>query len=75
MAGTTCHEMNQPMQRILGQTQLLSFKTSEDETKRVKIDIILEEINRMADITSRIMKMSKYKTVDYLEGKIIDIND
>jgi len=39
-----------------------------------KIKSIRLQIDRMGSITKKLMRITRYETTDYLEGKIIDIN-
>lgn len=75
MAGTTCHELNQPLQIVSGYTQLILAGLKENNSIKSKMTTIYREVERMGNITLRIQNISKYKTVDYLDGKIIDINE
>ncbi len=76
MAGTVCHEMNQPMQIISGYSELLLMKTSENDPIHKKLSAIIEQIRRMSTITRKLMMIKDYKTQDYIGfGRIIDIHD
>ena len=35
---------------------------------------INEQVDRMAEITRKIMKIKKYETIKYIDGKIVDID-
>lgn len=74
MAGTVCHEMNQPIQVITGYSELMLLDLSEDNPLHKKIKIIGEQIDKLAMITEKLMRVTKYETKDYLESKIIDID-
>ena len=74
MAGAVCHEMNQPMQIIIGNSDLLLMHISENNQLYDKINKIREGIDRMRMITSKIKNITKYETKAYSGGiKIIDI--
>jgi signal transduction histidine kinase len=76
MAGTICHEMNQPMQIIAGYSELLLMKTSENDPIYKKLNTIIEQIRRMSNITRKLMMIKDYKTQDYIGfSRIIDIHD
>jgi len=76
MAGTVCHEMNQPMQIIFGYSELLLMKTSENDPIYKKLNTIIEQIRRMSTITRKLMMIKDYKTQDYIGfSRIIDIHD
>ncbi|MEN6373401.1 MAG: PAS domain S-box protein [Smithella sp.] len=75
MAGTICHEMNQPMQIISGYSDMLSMNISENDPIKWKIDTIRKQIDRMAAITQRLMNIKNFETQDYAGfGRIININ-
>ncbi len=76
MAGTVCHEMNQPMQIISGYSELLLMKTSENDPIYKKLSAITEQIRRMSTITRKLMMIKDYKTQDYIGfSRIIDIHN
>ncbi len=76
MAGTVCHEMNQPMQIISGYSELLLMKTSENDPIYKKLNAIVEQIRRMSAITKKLMMIRDYKTQDYIGfSRIIDIHN
>lgn len=74
MAGGVCHELNQPLQAITGFVQLLALQTDPDDPRCEYIDIIKGQAERMAEITKKLMNITRYETIDYLgEIKIINI--
>lgn len=74
-AGMICHELNQPMQAILGQADLLSMTVKEPDPQRKRIDIIKEQIMRMSRITRKLMGITRYETKPYIgESKIVDLD-
>ncbi|MEN6320256.1 MAG: PAS domain S-box protein [Syntrophaceae bacterium] len=75
IAGTVCHEMNQPMQIISGYSELLLMNTPETNPIYNKLKTIIEQIRRMAAITRKLMMIGEYKTQDYIGfSKIIDLH-
>jgi len=74
MAGTVCHELNQPLQAILGYSQLLMFDIDINDPLYSKAEMIVEQVNRMKNINSKLMKVTEYETKYYLQEKIIDID-
>ncbi len=75
MAGAVCHELNQPLQSITGFIQLLDLQTSRDDPRVEYIDIIKDQAERMAGITRKLMRITRYETIPYIENtKIIDID-
>jgi len=75
MAGAVCHELNQPMQSVLGFSQLLMDDLTEDDSVYEYISIIKSQIDKMGRITKKLMRITRYETLDYIEStKIIDID-
>jgi len=74
MAGTVCHEMNQPMQAILGYSELLMLNIKENDPLFHRLKRIKDKIERMGTITQKLAGVTKYETKDYLNDKIIDID-
>lgn len=73
IAGAICHELNQPMQVVLGYTELLMMDVPEDAPLYDSIKAIKSQIERMGTITKKLMTITQYKTKDYLKGKIVDL--
>ncbi|NTW07315.1 MAG: PAS domain S-box protein, partial [Syntrophaceae bacterium] len=76
MAGAICHEINQPMQIISGYSEMLLANASENHSIHAKLNTINEQIQRMGNITKKLMKIKNFNTQDYAGfGRIIDINN
>jgi PAS domain S-box-containing protein len=75
MAGAVCHELNQPMQEAMFTcSDLLSNESLTQTELHKKARRIREQLNRMANMTRRLMHITRYETIDYINGeKIIDI--
>lgn len=76
VAGTICHEMNQPMQIISGNIDLLMLGATGNEKEYAKLNLIKEQIQRVKAISNKLMMITEdyYKTIDYLGlSRIIDI--
>lgn len=74
MAGAVCHELNQPLHSILGYTELLSNDLPEGHSATARLQKISAQLERLRETTSKIMKITTYKTKTYPNGKIIDID-
>ena len=73
MAGAICHEMNQPLQVIIGHVDLLSI-TNNDERVLQSLKIMNEQISKIGIITKKLMGLKKYSSREYLDDiKITDI--
>ncbi len=74
MAGAVCHELNQPLQAISGYSELLLMSLKEGDPHHEQIGKIKGLVDRMGEITKKLMGITKYKTKGYLNGNIIDID-
>ena len=72
MAGAVCHELNQPLQIVLGYLEL--FLETEPENAQGAIEGIKKEVLRIGELTGKIMKITRYEAKPYLEGRIVDID-
>lgn len=74
MAGAVCHEMNQPMQTILGNCELMIMDMDEDSSYYDRVSAIKSQIDRMGVLMGKLMNIKDYKTRRYIERDIIDID-
>jgi PAS domain S-box-containing protein len=73
MAGAVCHEINQPLQAILGYSELLLMKDTR-EMGEDNIHSIKSQASRLGKITRKLSNITHYRTVDYPGNKrIVDI--
>ena len=68
MAGGICHELSQPMQVISGYAELLMADISEDNPLHGDIEEIKNHVVKMAQITKKLMRITRYETREYIEG-------
>jgi len=74
-AGTFCHELNQPLQNISGYTELMNMNIDKQKDLQKYIFRISEEVERMGNLTKKIMKITSYSTKKYPGGHdIIDMD-
>ena len=73
MAGAVCHEINQPLQVLLGQTEILNIESENDSPLKNNLEIIADQIKKIAKITRKLMNITKYETKPYISRNIIDI--
>jgi signal transduction histidine kinase len=74
LAGATCHEMNQPMQVVLGYSELIRKELPPGDPMGGKLHEIIVQIEKMDRILKKIRAIARYESMDYLDGiKIIDI--
>jgi nitrogen-specific signal transduction histidine kinase len=70
--GAICHEMNQPLQAIMGNVELLAQYRLEDNAY-LKIKRIFREIERIKMITKQLMNVTDYRSKPYLSTRILDL--
>lgn len=73
MAGAVCHELNQPLQAVSGYFELIMMDVKENSSIFAKIENIKKQIDRMSEITQKLMRITRYETKDYLKRRIIDL--
>lgn len=75
MAGAACHELSQPLQVVLGLSQLIGSSISKDDPLYEKLEKMNLQIDKMGGIIQKIMNLTTYETREYLKGvsRIIDI--
>ena len=75
LAGTTAHELNQPLTGVIGYAELLMRQLTRDSPLYEAAEVILSESQRMAAIVRKIGKITRYETRSYLGGtKILDLD-
>ncbi len=76
MAGTICHELNQPLQILSGYTELLMSDPALDPNIQKKLQTIKEQTARMERITRKLLTINDCSFKDYAGiAKIMDIHD
>ena len=60
MVRTLCHDLNQRMQGIVGYTDLLFANILDDNPQVEYIEPIEDQIDKAAEITKKIMDITKY---------------
>jgi len=73
LAGAVCHELNQPLQVLSGHTALMLSGTDKNDPLCQRAETMKGQIDRMAQTTLKLMNITRYKTKDYQEEKIFDI--
>jgi DNA-binding response OmpR family regulator len=73
MAGAVCHELNQPLQSVSGFSELLLMDMTPDDPQRETLTMIKEGIDRIGELTRKIMKITRYQSKPYLSSTIVDI--
>jgi nitrogen fixation/metabolism regulation signal transduction histidine kinase len=70
--GAVCHELNQPLQAIMGNAELLAQHRLEDSA-HLKIRKICEEIERIKKINKQLLNLTDYQSKPYLSSSILDL--
>ncbi|MGD9007873.1 MAG: histidine kinase dimerization/phospho-acceptor domain-containing protein [Desulfobacteraceae bacterium] len=70
--GAICHEMNQPLQAILGNVELLTKFQLEDDAIS-KIETIFSQMERINRINAKLMNLAHYQSKPYLSTNILDV--
>lgn len=74
-AGAVCHELNQPLQALSGYTEMLNADQSTPPEMKRMVATIQSQIRRLAEITGKLQRITRYKTQSYGNGAtIIDID-
>ena len=74
-AGGVCHELNQPLQYVLGAVQILMMDIPPEDPIHQRLDTIRAHVEDMGDITRRLAKITQYRSRKYAGGRyIIDIS-
>ena len=76
IAGTICHELNQPLQVLVGRLDLIRLQGEYSEKMRGHLDSITQSVKKISDITLKLKQITNYRTKPYLESiRIIDLSD
>lgn len=74
LAGTTAHELNQPLTSVMGYAELLVRKAGEGSPFTSSLKVILQEAGRMAEIVRKIGQITRYETKSYVGStQILDL--
>ncbi len=73
-AGAICHELNQPMMAISGNTELLISVLDSTDPHYERLAKIKTQVQRMGAITQKLMGITRYETRRYTSGEqIVDL--
>jgi PAS domain S-box-containing protein len=74
LAGTTAHELNQPLTSVLGFAELLKRRLKTDDESYKRVDTIFREAERMKEIVKKIGKITRFELKSYVgESQILDL--
>lgn len=75
MAGAVCHELSQPAMIIAGYAEIFLLSIDKQSPLFEKIDKIRAQVERIGELTQKLMNITKYETREYSQGKtIVDID-
>jgi len=74
MAGAVCHELNQPLQIVSGFSEMLLMDMEPCDPNYKMLNTIKTGIDRIGELTHKIMKITRYQSKSYLKSKIVDID-
>jgi len=75
MAGAVCHELSQPLQSVSGFSEMLLMDLEMGDPKYKTLKTIKEGIDRIAGLTRKIMRITRYQSKPYLRSQIVDIEN
>ena len=74
LAGAVCHELNQPLQVIMGYAEMLQQSLSPDSPQHSRIEKISAQAAKLGDITKKLAAITRYETKSYIQKtRIVDI--
>jgi len=74
LAGTTAHELNQPLTTIMGLVELLQSRVQDDPSLTDQLERVYAETERMSAIVKRIGRITRFSTTSYVgETEILDL--
>ena len=73
MAGAVCHELNQPLQVILGNSEIMLMDLEADHPLSTRVRRIQEQVKRMSKTTRNLIEITSYETKRFPQGTVIDI--
>lgn len=75
-AGGASHELNQPLQVILGKLDLLLMKAEPESADSLKLAQIMTEVERMTEIVKKLSRLTTYRAGDYAGvSKILSVDE
>jgi signal transduction histidine kinase len=74
MAGTVAHELNTPLQVVIGNSQLLQEEFDSSTETHVELQKIINNLHEMAQIIKKLPLIDRVELKDYVGNtKILDI--
>ncbi len=73
-AGGICHEMNQPLQVIVGNLELLKMNIDPADPNMKFVENVILQAEKLGLITKKLTHITHYETKAYVQGTIFDID-
>ena len=74
MAGAVCHELSQPLQIVATCCDLLLRGLDPRDPKVATFGKLRAGVDRLGDLTGKILRVTEYRTKDYMDGRrIVDL--
>jgi PAS domain S-box-containing protein len=73
LAGAMCHELNQPLQVIMGSMELLKRDIQNGMISDKRMVEIERQVEKMGQITHKFDKITRYKIKKYVKETILDV--
>ena len=75
LAGAVCHELSQPAMIIDGYADILMMAKEDDPKLKSMMVKLKDQIGRISTMTEKLMKITRYESREYAQGKtIVDID-
>lgn len=76
MAGAVCHELNQPLQVVMGNSELLAYSLKEQSPEYESVEEIRRASERLGELTRKLMRIARYETKQYIgdRSSIVDLD-
>ena len=75
LAGTTAHELNQPLTSLLGLSEVLRRGLESEHPLRATVEAVMREAERIAEIVRKLGRITRYETKAYVGGaKNVDLD-
>jgi len=76
LAGSICHELNQPLQVLVGRLDLIRLQDAGNEKLRNHLDSITQSVKKISTITLKLRQLTNYRTKTYIDDfRIFDLTE
>jgi CheY-like chemotaxis protein len=71
LAGAAAPELNHPLTGVLGYAHLLAKRVERGSQTARQLALLRQEAERMAEIVRKLAQVTRYETIEYVEGAMI----